>query len=62
MRRAFTLLAIFILSDAAAVILAPPDAATCYIFAGVFTLWGISSYLVGIREGKKLSHLADNKT
>jgi hypothetical protein len=62
MRRVLTLVVIFIISFFTAGILAPPDATSCFLFTGVFFIWGATSYLIGIREGKKLSHLADNKT
>jgi Sec-independent protein secretion pathway component TatC len=56
MRRAITIVAIFFVACVVGAIVTPPDLYTYYLATGLLTLWGISCYALGLREGRAALH------
>ncbi|MFZ1934441.1 MAG: hypothetical protein WCB27_23590 [Thermoguttaceae bacterium] len=61
MRRAVSLLVIFVVSYGVALIVTPPDPITFHLTAGLFCAFGVLGYVLGHREARHSSHpLEDN--
>ena len=56
MRRVLTIVGIFLVAEVVGAVVTPPDPFSYYIATGLLTLWGVSCYVIGLREGRAALH------